>query len=461
MLDRQLEKFLELPDIEGTLEHSAQTLRADISYITSHLCTLEHREKRQIVAMAFVTSVIASLGAPYILDFIFPRKSALAHPDTRSDKAIQHIADEFEYWVKQAHELKAKNDLQTQKISQIQRVNVAVTTFSNLLGIATTDLRITGYTHPIYLDLCRSYIDNFRSRGLVNSRHTLAQNFATLLPSIIMTTELGKAQDSDTCMKTFILSRIVVSIPTDTKYEFVSKEYNHILIRDPNAPKHQCHLCPNEQIIKYDDGSVHLAGRCYEVSCGLNTTYFTLGLMTLTDRLQPVVAVEPIYVEVRCLDTTSNVLSSHKHYLDPTNFITPSPHCSVRVWMYPSMLKVGHSNVVRIERTVEDKLTELLPKIGNDYKLDAAYRDSPEAKALETKILNDLMEEKDEISYNFLLSDTIKIIIGTFTGICLTVIISTIVYCKCYKDKNMTDEEIRLRQFRLRPNSMVNKVKTD
>ena len=125
------------------------------------------------------------------------------------------------------------------------------------------------------------------------------------------------------------------------------------------------------------------------------------------------------------------------------------------------MLKVGHSNVVRIERTVEDKLTDLLPKIGNDYKLDSAYRGSPEAKALQTKILNDLMKEEDELSYSFMLSDTFKIIIGTFIGICLTVIIAIIVYCKCYKDKNMTDEEIRLRQFRLRPNSMVNKVKTD
>jgi hypothetical protein len=112
LLDRQLVKFLELPELDDTtLIHSAQTLRADISYITSHLCTLENREKRQIVAMAFVTSVIASLGAPYILDFIFPRKSALAHPDTRSDKAIQHIADEFEYWVKQANDIKEKNDL--------------------------------------------------------------------------------------------------------------------------------------------------------------------------------------------------------------------------------------------------------------------------------------------------------------------------------------------------------------
>ena len=77
LLDRQLEKFLELPELDDTtLIHSAQTLRAGISYITSHLCTLENREKRQIVAMAFVTSVIASLGAQYILDFIFPRKPA-------------------------------------------------------------------------------------------------------------------------------------------------------------------------------------------------------------------------------------------------------------------------------------------------------------------------------------------------------------------------------------------------
>ena len=166
-----------------------------------------------------------------------------------------------------------------------------------------------------------------------------------------------------------------------------------------------------------------------------------------------------IYVEVRCLDKTNNVVSSHKHYLDPADFVTPSPHCSVRVWMYPSMLKVGHSNVVRIERTVEDKLTDLLPKIGNDYKLDSAYRGSPEAEALQTKILGDLMKEEDYLSNSILLSNTFKIITGTFTGICLTLIIAIVVYCKCYKDRNMTDEEIRLRQFRRRPNSMVNKVK--
>ena len=113
------------------------------------------------------------------------------------------------------------------------------------------------------------------------------------MPAILMTTEIGKAAESDTCEKAFILSRAIISYPSSTAYDFVSKEYNHLLIKDARAPKHHCQLCANNLINVYDDKSIHIAGRCYEMSCGLNSTYFTLGTTNYTSRLQPIIQYSP------------------------------------------------------------------------------------------------------------------------------------------------------------------------
>ena len=77
-------------------------------------------------------------------------------------------------------------------LTKIQQIITAVAAFSKLLDIATTDLRITGSTHPIFLDLVKLVIENFRGRGLINPRNSLAQSFANILPGVLLTTELEK-----------------------------------------------------------------------------------------------------------------------------------------------------------------------------------------------------------------------------------------------------------------------------
>ena len=95
-------------NLDDTMLHSVQTLRADISYITSHLCTLEDRPKRQVLITAMVTSVFLSLGAPYIIDLIFPKKGAVSYPDTRSDESLHRSLANFEEFVNQVIRIEHK-----------------------------------------------------------------------------------------------------------------------------------------------------------------------------------------------------------------------------------------------------------------------------------------------------------------------------------------------------------------
>ena len=85
--------------------------------------------------------------------------------------------------------------------------------------------------------MVKDVLSNFRSRGLLDNRAILAQSFAELMPGTMMTTEIGKAAESDTCEKAFILRQAIISYPTSTAYDFVNKKYNHIIIKDYKAPK--------------------------------------------------------------------------------------------------------------------------------------------------------------------------------------------------------------------------------
>ena len=117
-LDQQLYRISKL-DMDETMLHSVQTLRSDIRYI--HICTMETREKRQLLLATFVTSAIATIGAPYLIYIIFPRKPAIAYPDARSDERIHHIVANTANFVDQAIGLLTRMTYVHRKSSRFNR----------------------------------------------------------------------------------------------------------------------------------------------------------------------------------------------------------------------------------------------------------------------------------------------------------------------------------------------------
>ena len=145
--------------------------------------------------------------------------------------------------------------------------------------------------------------------------------------------------------------------------------------------------------------------------------------------------------------------------LMPAEFLTPNPHCSVTIRTAKSMLKIGTSKPTTVNRAVQDKLTHLLPKEMNVFQFDGHFRDTQEAKDIQSKILRKLENENSDMTTNKMLSDTFKLTAGTLFGTIVTLSIGCIIYFKCCKKDNENDQ-VMLHNLRLRPDSMV-KLKQD
>ena len=124
------------------------------------------------------------------------------------------------------------------------------------------------------------------------------------------------------------------------------------------------------------------------------------------------------------------------------------------------MLIVGYSKKIRIDRSVEDKMFGLLPQPPNLHAFNGHYRESEESKHIEKEILQNLREESSEFTNNQIVDDSIKGIIVILTGSLLSIVTTILVWWKCCQTKRNEQDEVRLRQMRNRPASLV-KTKTE
>ena len=255
-------------------------------------------------------------------------------------------------------------------------------------------MRLTGSTHPIFLDLTLDIINNLKTRGLLNPKGSRSQSFIAMLPLLSMVTEVGKSPEDEHCSEAFVLSRTSVAYPSSETYEHIRNELNHLILRNKGQPAHECKLCPKSALMKYTDATVHISGRCYDITCQNNVTSYTLGISNLTKTIQPIVALKPLTIETRCrVNFMTNEKETTRKELEEGQSATPNLHCVVKITDQNTQLLIGYSKATPVVRAVHDKTFYQVGQRPFLQPYTAHYEQTDEASDLQKNIKTILAEE--------------------------------------------------------------------